>query len=602
MVTENCILESDCALLQTGLRGSPGKRKRISLEDNLPISKRRGRSGKLGVMATENCISESDCALPQTGLRVCAGKRKRISLEANLPISKRRGRSGKLGVKLIEEILIRLPNPRFASRCKLVCKRWNSLISSPRFNRRFVSHHKTNHPPMPVDPYELKSIILSFLPHMPCTVRDALRVLDCNKDLVLCGFWDIGCKDKEHSRTYLVCNPFTKQWVALPLAPRKHRRYMLPAARLVCEPRHSNKLDLGDDQSFVYSEYCFRVVYIYQVCEPEVAIKLDVFCSESGEWTKEAVVCDHHVRTGLKSVVSCNGELFWKYCERSDPLKAFLAVFNPFRLDIPPTSIDVPPLHVYPHWFISASQGALHIIAVDNKTVGFRSSIWRLEEDRKSWMIQCKGLVDKTSKCNNYKIEGCYQPFLHPHMPNIVFFNPVPYKEDNAILCCDLLREKLEFFAKVEGPPDVFYLEVFQPRVSCWATPIPRYDELRGMYDGSYSFWGQKISEAKTHSIFPSHYMVMDDVVNSAFYDDYMELVSEEATLKMVADIIQRRKKKIRDIVLRERQQHPFPLDKELDVLEADLKDVEADIATIGKRKDEVKQGHAREKSDHDVA
>ena len=76
----------------------------------------------------------------------------------------------------------------------------------------------------------------------------------------------------------------------------------------------------------------------------------------------------------------------------------------------------------------------------------------------------------------------------------------------------------------------------------------------------------------------------------SALYDDYMELVSEEATLKMVAEIIQRMKKKISEIVSRERQQHRFPFDKELGVLEADLKDVEADIAAIGKRKEEVKQ------------
>ncbi|CAN0853672.1 hypothetical protein LINGRAHAP2_LOCUS5703 [Linum grandiflorum] len=544
-------------------------------------------------MATENCIS--DCDVPLSQLRRCSGKRQRIISQGNLdPISK-------LGSELLAEILIRLPSPTSACRCRLVCKRWDSLISSPRFNHRFDSHHQTmSHPPMPLDPRELKSIILSFLPPMPCTVRDALKVLDCNRDLVLCGFWDIGCQDREYTTSYLVCNPFTKQWIALPLAPRKHAPYMLPAARLVCEPRNFSKLDLGDDQSFVHSEYRFRVVCIYQVLEPEAAIKLNVFCSESGEWTKEALVCQDHVRTGSKSVVSCNGELFWKYVERHDPSKVLLAAFNPFRLDIPPTSIDVSVFLACPHWFISASQGELHVIVMENETVpvrsstrrleqGYKLSIRRLEQDRKSWRIQCQGLVPKTSECCNYEVEGCYQPFLHPHKPGIVFFNPVPYKDKNAILCCDLARGELEFFAKLEGPHDVFYLQVFQPSVSCWATPIPRYEELRGMYDGSYSFWVQSSSEAKTHSL-PSHYICMDDVMKSRFYNDYIELVTEEETLKMVADIIQQRIEKIREIILRERQQHPFRFDKALDVLEADLKDVEAEMATISKRKEELKQ------------
>ncbi|CAN0853124.1 hypothetical protein LINGRAHAP2_LOCUS5537 [Linum grandiflorum] len=538
-------------------------------------------------MATENCIS--DCALPQTGLRGRPGKRKRISAEANLPIRKSRGRPRKLTPKLIEEILIRLPNPRSASRSKLVCKRWNSLISSPRFNRRFVSHHQTmNHRPMPFDTHQLRPIMLSFLPPMPASARDDLRVLDCNKDLLLCGFSDIGCEDGERSRTYLVCNPFTKQWIALPLAPRKHGPYMLPAARLVCEPLISNKLYLGGKETLVYSEYRFQVVCIYQVCEPKVAIKLDVFCSQSGEWTKEVVICDDHVRTGSKSVVSCNGELFWKYIERSDPSKVLLAVFNPFRLDMPPTPIDASAFLVYPHWFISASQGVLNVITIENETAAYRSSVWRLEEDRKSWTKQRWILLAKQLVLGEY--DGCYQPFLHPHKPEIVFFYRTPYKYTNFLMSCDMGRRKLELVAKVESPQDVLYLQMFQPKVSGWATPIPRYEELRGMYDGNYSFWVQGSSEAKTHSPPLTLTGCMVDVMKSALYNDYLDVVTEEGTLKMVAEIIHYRKEGICEIVIREREQHRFPFDKEMDVLDADLKDVEAEMAAIGKRKEELKE------------
>ncbi|CAN0909726.1 hypothetical protein LINGRAHAP2_LOCUS25926 [Linum grandiflorum] len=59
--------------------------------------------------------------------------------------NKRRARISpisKLGDDLLVEILIRsFPDPKSACRCKAVCKQWSSLISSPSFNRRFVSHY-----------------------------------------------------------------------------------------------------------------------------------------------------------------------------------------------------------------------------------------------------------------------------------------------------------------------------------------------------------------------------------------------------------------------------------------------------------------------------
>ncbi|CAI0374865.1 unnamed protein product [Linum tenue] len=189
-----------------------------------------------------------------------------------------------IGDDLLVEILIRLPNHRFASGCKPVCKRWRSLISSPRFNRRFVSHHRINNQPtMPDNPDDLQSIILSFLPPMPSAVAGCFKVLDCFKDLVLCGFWDLDSDNKELCRSYFICNPFTKQWMALPLAPEKATGYKSHCTRFVFESRISYDLDMegGDDeQKVVYSEYRFRVVSVYQHDE---SIKLDWFCSQSAE-------------------------------------------------------------------------------------------------------------------------------------------------------------------------------------------------------------------------------------------------------------------------------------------------------------------------------
>ncbi|CAI0412594.1 unnamed protein product, partial [Linum tenue] len=232
----------------------------------------------------------------------------------------------------------------------------------------------------------------------------------CDKDLVLCGFWDKACDNGEHSRSYLVCNPFTKQWHGLPLAPRKLIEYLFPVTRLVCEPQTSENSR-------------FRVVCMYQRLTP-ASIRLDVFCSESGEWIKDALVRDGHMKWGTKNVVSCKGELFWKYKEFPGKKDEFVDVFNPFRLDMPPASIDVSEFVAKPGWSLAVSQGALHVIARENEAPPFRSSIWRLEEDRKSWRKQCEGLLYSTSKCGSYELKKGYnEPFLHPQKPEIVFFS-----------------------------------------------------------------------------------------------------------------------------------------------------------------------------------
>ncbi|CAN0892206.1 hypothetical protein LINGRAHAP2_LOCUS17429, partial [Linum grandiflorum] len=140
------------------------------------------------------------------------GKRRRICPEVNAL-----NLMSKLGEDLLEEILIRLPNPKSSCRCKAVCKPWKSIISDPSFNRRFIAHHRSKYqtPSLFIPSHDPQSI-LSFLP-IPDKIRPKLRVFDCFKDLLLCGFSEAF---GELERSYFVCNPFTKQWIALPLAPR----------------------------------------------------------------------------------------------------------------------------------------------------------------------------------------------------------------------------------------------------------------------------------------------------------------------------------------------------------------------------------------------
>nr|AMY26611.1 hypothetical protein [Linum usitatissimum] len=180
------------------------------------------------------------------------------------------------------------------------------------------------------------------------------------------------------------------------------------------------------------------------------------------------------------------------------------------------------------------------------QVTGSFAAVWRADLNKssdasssafKQFQCQLSSWVMKVSSIIKY--EHKKMEVLHPE---IVFFNPLHSEEKNAILCYDVRTEELELFAKLEGKPDVYRLQVFQPMVSCWATPIPRYEALRGMYDGSYSFWVQSTSESKSPLLNICKFM------KSTFYKDYMKNVTEEATLDMLAEIIQRRKKKISEI------------------------------------------------------
>ncbi|CAL1377036.1 unnamed protein product [Linum trigynum] len=357
-------------------------------------------------MATESCTTVSDLALGARfrPARVC-GKRRLLS-EVNPPTPA----ISKLGDDLLTEILVRgFPNPRSACRSRAVCKQWRSLISDPCFGRRFLSYHQSmNTHPQLLHSTDKESALLSFIPWPADCASDIeyeltrFAVFDCFKDLLLCGFWEPGNRptNDELARSYLLCNPFTKQWIALPLAPERPVGHTGLCARLVCEPLDSNSLfGLGDG-----SEYRFRVVCIYQDVN---SMKLDVFSSESGEWTKEALVLQGYCRRERSCVVSCDGVLYLSYARAqgnhdglSEPL---IAAINPFRLDIPPTHIDVSPVSANnPWWDISISQGALHLIVFEEGTRPASArivlSVWRLNEDCKFWRKVCEGPVKSSSE------------------------------------------------------------------------------------------------------------------------------------------------------------------------------------------------------------
>ncbi|CAI0412329.1 unnamed protein product [Linum tenue] len=312
----------------------------------------------------------------------------------------RHGPISKLGDDLLVAILSRLPNARSAFLCKSVCKRWSSLISSPHFGRSFVSHRQQSRidggsdgdggelPPLTSQDTEF---ILSFLP-VPDEIRSNFALLGCFKEFVLCGFVDSAAAgndcDGEMGRLFFVCNPFTKQWVALPLAPKRSVGYHNKC--LVCESGNSmsGNLDSGDDDGRVFvnpADYSrFRVVLVSR--SPDRAI-VDLFCSESGEWLEDAaMVPPNSSGSSIQMMPLWNGRVCWPY----DDMLA-VCVWNPFCPHTPPTSIDESPDNVgyflwsrsLPKRRIWVSLGALHMVLHRPDVEAL--VIWRWEEDERRW-------------------------------------------------------------------------------------------------------------------------------------------------------------------------------------------------------------------------
>ncbi|CAI0546957.1 unnamed protein product [Linum tenue] len=401
---------------------------------------------------------------------------------------------------LLVEILIRLPGPKSAFRCKSVCRRWNALISAPYFSRRFVSHHQSLSPAaaaaavefeQPVlTPSQVRPLISSFLP-FPDGTEFEFSVLDSVNDLLLLGFWGKDPTEQELRRTHLVCNPFTKQWVALPLAPKmavrlSHYRWIV---KLVREPfDSSHELPRG-----------FRVVRMYDPMR-EGAAKVDVymFCSRSGRWTKSVLRLEPDLRCWTndhehhRRVVSTNGKLYWlndkggvvkwdPFCQ-DDYGTRFPMLLEGCKLDSESTC--------YGPW---VSEGAVHIVC--RKSSYAVLSVWRLMEEGKggcwsklydfSWSnnLSCRFGSVVLLGYRLYPQNSGIVVGLHPQKSGIVFLLGYRLKDSKPIILSLNFRDReFEFVTHQATDAD----KMIQPTVPFWPSLIAM---LQNPYNGSYDCW-----------------------------------------------------------------------------------------------------------------
>ena len=261
---------------------------------------------------------------------------------------------------ILLEIFLRLPNYRSVIQSSLVCKRWFSLIfNSKNFDPNFNHHHRekrqllspnshsshsflpytlllrssTHHSSLgklftPHDLFSKKSKILHGQRHLspwfpPFCATTYLDFLGWPNATIRSSFDDLLLVEGTRKYFY-ICNPLTRQWVPLPLAPNLGGGDQKCSCGLVCDTNSdcNNHQQLG-------SYYCncnikYRVVLINY---HKAILYTAIFSSETGQWNKSSFKYPYFDCCG--SAIACNGILYWTNLYNRTWQK--ILAFDPFK-------------------------------------------------------------------------------------------------------------------------------------------------------------------------------------------------------------------------------------------------------------------------------
>ncbi|KAI5328473.1 hypothetical protein L3X38_027870 [Prunus dulcis] len=163
---------------------------------------------------------------------------------------------------------------------------------------------------------------------LPIILGAALYVVGACNDLLLCF------PTRIHQRYYYICNPYTKQWVAL---PPTHQVLKSVTVGFICDPYYSYSDSSSSTSSLskkkADNDVCINVEYRWRVVRVFHNFCVDIFFSENGEWreSKNPVVFLSELVSVLPTGVAYNGKLYWP-CYNS---------FNSYVFELDPFSISI---------------------------------------------------------------------------------------------------------------------------------------------------------------------------------------------------------------------------------------------------------------------
>ncbi|XP_077219590.1 F-box protein At5g07610-like [Tasmannia lanceolata] len=328
------------------------------------------------------------------------------------------------GDDLLMEIFSRLPVESIV-RFKCTSKEWHNLISNDSFQKSLTMtmsglFYKTLefYPKTVDEPKEsifaqisdgnsISEISLSFLPFYHNFI-----IINCCNGLILGRLCDKG------GGRYHVCNPLTKEWVALPelykltytMREKNKRVFIDINAKLAYDPAISPH---------------YKVIFLWPYRDDNY-ISLDIFFSDSGKWVKSKMFCDIYnvFPMDSKHDVFLDGTLYMvaknskRYCMVGMDLKEETCR----RIEFPMGEDN--------YGLLGTCRGCLHYAKCDNS----RLRIWMLKDRYSSeWVLKhetsMKSLVEKLSK------PFCYHSYHHPS------FYPIGFHPDIEIFLLASCRE-----------------------------------------------------------------------------------------------------------------------------------------------------------------
>ncbi|KAJ6725178.1 hypothetical protein OIU85_023033 [Salix viminalis] len=385
---------------------------------------------------------------------------------------------------LLIEILHRLPSTQSAFLCKSVCKKWYSLISSPYFAGRFITHHLNHHykqnPSAILISYWSKpswNVLFTFsdepmfrfdLSYLP-ERNGCVRVSAIVNDLMLCCV----AKIEIGMLQYYICNPFTMQWVALPLLEADYMNDY--KVGFVCEPYY-----FEDDQGecFINSKYRFRVVHFTRIESTQIVMK--TYCSETRKWYRS--VLEGSEFWWITDVVAHNGKLLW--CNREH-----IFSYDPFNPELF-TSINCSYMQTRLLPAVGkcfgVRQGFLCLMELIGVGINRTFHIWKLKDyNNGEWsledhvsldaMIPESSLVQEIVDGSENKLKPLG---FHPSDGNIVYLHFQTY-----VISFNTRTKELKMAGKIPGERDSFcHGKVFHVELPLWPTPIAKPIEIIPCY------------------------------------------------------------------------------------------------------------------------
>ncbi|CAN6351815.1 unnamed protein product [Urochloa humidicola] len=373
---------------------------------------------------------------------------------------------------LLVGILARVPY-RSLRRCLCVCQRWHALISHPDHRARLPQTLAGVFLPMPWDPDDDGSHGYSFcnvsgagpssidasFSFLPDSERESLSLVDCCNGLVLCRSYRFADNNEFH---YLVLNPATQKWVAVPVTRRWSNK--MQTVRLGFDPAMSLHFyvfefqsdfdDGGSDDDYDDDDGDGHVLGV------------KIYSSATGAWIDKQSGWDMEIllQMDFKSVF-LDGVLY--VIATQCVIGAVDVKGETWRIIEFPRS-EGSPFYDTAAGFLDLSQGRLHL-ANDDDMVGDKLAIWVLEDkDSEEWTLKHTVLFKHLAgrKQFGFGISDITVVSIHPDR-NMVFY--VFGRYEKTLMSYDMDSRKVSIIRDLGRPCNGHFL----PYVPLFSNSLP---------------------------------------------------------------------------------------------------------------------------------